>query len=436
VLVAAADDDGSPAKNPSRTTTHRWLPCGPGHWNPRTGTYDVRRIVPSNEHSKLAHLTRRLFHSRPLMVALATLVVLAVAGTTYGYASLSKSVTLSLDGRSQQVTSLGGTVGDVLDAQGVEVGTHDEVAPGLDEKVDDGTRISVRFGRQLQLDVDGDKQTYWVTSTKVADALGEIGHRFSGADLSTSRGGGIDRSGLTLHVVTPKSLLVKIADHRWVKREVTALTVSQAVHELGVKVDKHDRMTPARSHEIQDGDRIRFTDLRVVTKHVDGESIDFGIVHHDDSSMTRGDSTVVREGRSGLRDVTYRLVFRNGHLSASKVLHQHVTRSPVDEVVDVGTKAPAPPAPATPAPSTPAPNYASGGSAWDRIAACESGGNWAANTGNGYYGGLQFNLGTWQSYGGASRPDLMSREYQIMIAERVRAASGGYGAWPVCGARA
>ena len=61
-----------------------------------------------------------------------------------------------------------------------------------------------------------------------------------------------------------------------------------------------------------------------------------------------------------------------------------------------------------------------GGSVWDRIAACESGGNWAANTGNGYYGGLQFNLGTWQSYGGTSRPDLTSREYQISIAEKVR----------------
>ena len=102
-----------------------------------------------------------------------------------------------------------------------------------------------------------------------------------------------------------------------------------------------------------------------------------------------------------------------------------VTRDPIAEILRVGMK-----------PAAPAANYASGGSAWDRIADCESGGNWAANTGNGYYGGLQFSLGTWQSYGGESRPDLMSREYQIMIAEKVRAAEGGYGAWPVCGAQA
>src|SRR5690242_6575163 len=70
---------------------------------------------------------------------------------------------------------------------------------------------------------------------------------------------------------------------------------------------------------------------------------------------------------------------------------------------------------------------------WDRIAQCESGGNWHANTGNGYYGGLQFNLGTWQANGGHGRPDQNTREQQIAVAERVRAASGGYGAWPVCG---
>ena len=75
-------------------------------------------------------------------------------------------------------------------------------------------------------------------------------------------------------------------------------------------------------------------------------------------------------------------------------------------------------------------------SVWDKVAQCESGGNWNTNTGNGYYGGLQFSLSTWRAYGGPSRPDLVSREQQIAIAVKVRDASGGYGAWPVCGQRA
>ena len=393
--------------------------------------------MPSNEHSKLAHLTRRLTQSRALMIGLATVVVLAVAGTTAGYAALNKSVTLSLDGRSQNVTAIGGTVGDVLDSEGITLGEHDVVAPGLDEKVTDGSRITVRFGRPLELSVDGTEQTYWVTSTKVADALGEIGRGFAGADLSTSRGGSIDREGLSLEVVTPKTLRVKLAGHRWVKREITALTVEEALAELKVKVQKEDQIRPGLGHQLTDGDRIVFTDFRVVDKRVAREPLDFATVRQNDSSLLEGRSTVSRSGARGVRDVTYRLVFRNGELTARKVLRQKVLRAPVAEIVKVGTKQPPPPPAPEPAPEpapAPAANYSSGSSVWDQIAACESGGNWATNTGNGYYGGLQFSLGTWQAYGGVSRPDLTSREYQISIAEKVAAASGGYGAWPHCGA--
>ncbi len=71
---------------------------------------------------------------------------------------------------------------------------------------------------------------------------------------------------------------------------------------------------------------------------------------------------------------------------------------------------------------------------WDDLAACESGGDWSTNTGNGYYGGLQFSSSTWQGYGGgefAERADLASRDEQITVAERVR-DDVGFGAWPSC----
>jgi hypothetical protein len=78
------------------------------------------------------------------------------------------------------------------------------------------------------------------------------------------------------------------------------------------------------------------------------------------------------------------------------------------------------------------------GSVWDAVAACESGGNWAINTGNGYYGGLQFSSSTWKSSGGtsfAARADQATRAEQILTAQHVL-ASQGPGAWPTCGARA
>lgn len=71
---------------------------------------------------------------------------------------------------------------------------------------------------------------------------------------------------------------------------------------------------------------------------------------------------------------------------------------------------------------------------WDAIAACESGGNWAINTGNGYYGGLQFSLPTWQANGGSGMPHQASRAEQIRVAENTL-MSQGIGAWPTCGSR-
>lgn len=71
---------------------------------------------------------------------------------------------------------------------------------------------------------------------------------------------------------------------------------------------------------------------------------------------------------------------------------------------------------------------------WDAVAACESGGNWAINTGNGYYGGLQFTMSTWRANGGTGSPHTASRAEQIRVAENVL-RSQGIGAWPVCGRR-
>ena len=83
-------------------------------------------------------------------------------------------------------------------------------------------------------------------------------------------------------------------------------------------------------------------------------------------------------------------------------------------------------------------NEAKAASVWDAVAQCESGGNWSINTGNGFYGGLQFTSSTWAAYGGtayASRADLASRDQQIAIAQKVLVGQGP-GAWPVCSVKA
>jgi uncharacterized protein YabE (DUF348 family) len=382
----------------------------------------------------------KLLRSKAVLVGLIALVGLSVVGTTVGYAAMSKDVTLTLDGQERQVSTTGSTVSDVLDSEGVEVDDRDRVAPGLDESVTDGSEITVRFGRPFTVEVDGEERTYWVTSRTVAAAFSEIGRSFEGADLSTSRDATVSRSGMRVEVVTPKKLTVTIGAKKPVKRTFAAATVRDVLDEMGVEKGDRDSVKPRINTSVQDGDKIVFTDVRVKVQRVKKESISHDTVRRTNDALLEGRTKVRREGRDGVRDVTYRKIFRNGELVKTKVVKANVVRKPVDEVVVVGTKpkpepkpAPAPaPAPAPspdPAPST---NFASGNTVWDRLAQCESGGNWAINTGNGYYGGLQFNLQTWRAYGGTGYPHQNSRETQIAVATRLRDARGGYGAWPSC----
>ena len=366
--------------------------------------------------STVALLTR----SKAALAVLTGAVVLAVAATGVGYAAMSKTVTLSIDGRTQEVRTFGEQRlrrAGVRRASRSATTTSSLRAPT--SSVADGATIAVKYGRPLDVKVDGKSNRYWVTATDVASALDQVGLRFAGADLSASRGTDISRSGIDLAVVTPKTVTVKLGDDAKKKTTVTALTVGEALKELGTPADGNDQVKPGLGATIEDGDKLTLTKVRVVQRKVT-ESIDAGTVKKQDSSMYTDESKTLRAATDGRRKVVYKITFENGERVARKALRSSILREPVNAIVKVGTKERPAPAPAA--------NYSGGSSAWDRIAACESGGNWAANTGNGYYGGLQFSLGTWAAYGGSGRPDQQSRER----ADRGRRARPGRRGWLRC----
>src|SRR3954454_4135835 len=119
--------------------------------------------------------------SKVALIGATAVAAVAVIGATIGYAAMGKSVTLDVDGHVEHVTASGDTVGQVLSAEGIVLGPHDEVAPATDQRVTDGTTIAVRYGRPLKLDVDGSTTTYWVTATDVRGALDQINRSFDRA---------------------------------------------------------------------------------------------------------------------------------------------------------------------------------------------------------------------------------------------------------------
>ena len=364
--------------------------------------------------------------SRPLRHAVQGVAALAVAAGSIGVAHYDKAVQVSVDGQPASVHVLGSTVADVLDTQDITVGPHDVVVPSLGTAVDDGDHISVRYGRKLTVTVDGVTKEYWTTATTVDTALTDLGIRADGAVLSASRSQPLGRGGLMLSVTTPKKVTVTV-DGKTRSLTTAAPKVSAVLGELDVSRSARDVVTPGLDAPVTDGMKIVLKRV-VVKKETATEKIGYSTTKQKDSSLYTGQTKVVTPGKAGKKTVVREVTYVDGKKTKSKVLSSKTVTKPTTAVVKVGTKArPA----ATSSPS--AGNTSGAGinlansAMWDRIAQCESGGNWSINTGNGYYGGLQFATASWLANGGddfAPRADLASRAEQITIANRYYAKAG------------
>ena len=377
-----------------------------------------------------------MLFTRPLRHAAQGVAALAVAAGSIGVAHYDKAVEVSVDGQPSSVHVLGSTVADVLDKQDITVGPHDVVVPSLASSVSDGDHISVRYGRKLTVTVDGQTKEYWTTATNVDSALQDLGIRADGAVLSASRSQPLGRGGLTLAVTTPKKVTF-VADGKTRTVTSTSSTVFGLLAELGVTKKLDDVVTPAMPTALDDGMKVVLK--RVVTKQErTTEAIGYSTTQQKDSSLYKGQTKVVTPGKKGSKVVVRKKTWVDGKLTTTKVVSQKVTRKPVTAVVKVGTKSRPAASPDTSSSSSPSAGNTSGAgintansAMWDRIAQCESGGNWHINTGNGYYGGLQFATASWLANGGddfASRADLASRAEQITIANRYY-AKAGLGPW-------
>jgi uncharacterized protein YabE (DUF348 family) len=379
-------------------------------------------------------------------VVVAGAVALAASGGTLAYATADKQVTVSVDGKPQTINTFAGTVGDVLDDRNIAVGAHDEVAPAPHTKLTEGSEIAVRYGRQVTVKLDGEKKTFWTTDKLVGDAIKSAGLDLPDAELSTSRSTAIGRDGLSFTIDTVKQVKIK-SDGKTKTYETTAGTVGEALDDAKVKIDEDDEVSADLDAELDADASITVVDVKL-KKITRTKSLDHDTVEKKTDDLDKGDTKVQTEGEDGERVRTYELIYKDGKRSGTKMISEEITEEPVDEVVLVGTREPEPEPEEDDsdnsgnsdnsddsgsggnddAPSVP------NGSVWDRLAQCEAGGNWSINTGNGFYGGLQFTLQTWNAFGGSGMPHHASREEQIRVAEKVQ-ASQGWGAWPACSSK-
>ncbi len=399
--------------------------------------------------------------------------VLATAGTAYGYVTLDKDVQLSVDGVPSQISTMTGTVGQMLQSKGIELGEHDVVAPAPDTELRDGTKITVQYGRQIRVTIDGQQQTFWTTATRVDEALGSLDVDAEGAKLSTSRSTPIGRSGLSFNLATKKTITIDDAG-RAKRLDTTAQTVGAALADAKIELDDDDLLSVSEDTALRDGSTFTVTKVDV-KKVIKKQKVKYQIRYVDTDQLEKGRTEVETRGEPGVREIEITEVRHNGSLQSREQTESRLATPPRTEVVLRGTKEPEPepaddatdePAdtaeqdtdPADPGPDSAAPDdtgtrtddaaprtdenadedatddTGTPDAVWDRLAQCESGQRWDTDTGNGYYGGVQFSGQTWRAYGGTDFTELASqatREQQIQIAEKVL-DDVGWKAWPAC----
>ncbi|WP_204806550.1 resuscitation-promoting factor [Mycobacterium riyadhense] len=356
-----------------------------------------------------------------LMVG-ALLLALACAG---GYAVSSfKTVTLTVDGTAMRVTTMKSRVIDIVQENGFAVGDRDDLYPAADVVIHDAANIVLRRSRPLEISLDGhDPKQVWTTASTVDEALAQLAMTDT-APAAASRGSRVPLAGMALPVVSAKT--VQINDAGVVRTvHLPAPNVAGLLTAAGTPLLDSDQVMPSATSPIVDGMQIQVTRNRIdrVTERL---PLPPNARRIEDPEMNISREIVEDPGAPGTQDVTFAVAKVNG-VEIGRLPIANVVVSPAREaVVRVGSK-----------PGTEVPPV-SDGEIWDAIAGCEAGGNWAINTGNGYYGGVQFDQGTWEANGGlryAPRADLATREEQIAVAEVTRQRQG-WGAWPVCSGRA
>ncbi len=147
---------------------------------------------------------------RSLKSVLFALVLLGLVGGSVAYFAAQKSLTLTVDGQAREVRTYAGTVGELLEEEGLQTQAHDVVLPDVASTVSDGDTVVLNRARPLTLTVDGVESEVYVTALSVDEALAQLGYRTEGLVVSASRSERLPLDGMALSITTPKDVTLVV----------------------------------------------------------------------------------------------------------------------------------------------------------------------------------------------------------------------------------
>ncbi|GGG16955.1 resuscitation-promoting factor RpfB [Rhodococcoides trifolii] len=368
----------------------------------------------------MSHVAR-LNHaqSRLLYVVVAALLATLIVGGAVAVAN-HKTVTVDVDGQAITLSTMSSDVKGVLSAAGYVPADKDVVAPAPDARIGDGDTVTLNRAREVTLTVDGTPQKVWTTASTVDDAMKQLAIA-PDVHVDEPKDQTIPLDGGKLEVVLPKKVALSDGGAPAVPLTLAAPTVGDFLQANKTPLEQNDTVEPAADTPLTDGLTISVTRTRTETVEVT-EPIPSPEQRIEDPTMNMSRTVPVIPGTDGQQNATYAVTTVNGKETGRQLVTADVTTPAVPTVIRVGAK-----------PGTEVPPVENGAT-WDALAQCEATGNWAINTGNGFFGGVQFDQNTWERQGGlkyAPRADLATREEQIAIAS-VTQQRQGWGAWPAC----
>lgn len=333
-------------------------------------------------------------------------------------------IAIAVDGEVVEVRSYEDTVREALTAAGVEIGPDDRVRPGIHAPVADGLGIEVLRAVPVALQVDGRTHLVPVAGETVEDVLVAAG-------IGDVRGLSITPDPSTpltetrhVEVVDPVTARIE-ADGQTHVVHLRSGTVADALDLARVRVRDRDELSVPEGTVLTDDMRTITVTRRDTERVVEEVELPFEEQVVSTDELFDDQEVVVQEGATGLRRDTYRVLRVDGREVERELVAEQVVTEPVDRVVHVGTTP-------RPAPVPPPPPSTQDDSVWDRLAQCESGGNWSTH--GTYHGGLQFHPDTWNRWKPSGYPAYAyeaSREQQIVVGKRLQAARG-WAPWPHC----
>src|SRR5690625_3856164 len=282
---------------------------------------------------------------KPLMTAksksiysIFSVIMVTLFSTWAVFDGMKAEVVFAENGEEHTVKTTTDTVGEFLNDQGVEVGTHDELSHGENAEIEDGMKIEYETSSKVLLTIDGETEEYHTTAETVGEFFQEEGLEFSKHDEMTQNNAEDIRDNIEIEVETAFPVVVKNGKDDEEKLWTTGGgTVKELLKENDISYKKKDKVKPGLKKKVKEDMEISITKVKK-EEEKEEESIPFDTEEEEDSSLEKGKTETKQEGKEGTVVKTYKVTYENGKEVKRKEVDEKVVEEEQNEIIAVGTK--------------------------------------------------------------------------------------------------